>query len=384
MSDTEKMVEVKEHQSRILSLSVKNFMSIKDAFIEFDDSNVISLCGYNDSGKSAITRLLEVMFFNAYSTDQIKFITDGEDYWSGELTFSDGVVYTRSKYANGRSLWELKKGDTIIYTNKLPNGTFAAMNDNPEIIEKYLGVIEDETTGEEVNVRRNSDKLFLIGTSGGDNYKILNTILKSEVLSNASKSLNDDKNKLLKKIEEQETVKTVLTEQYEELEVAPEKHLNELDSFISDLSDNNFRLTQISAIMEECAKIHSVSVYDELDTVDTSRLMDLQAIVEYLDSSKGNLYPVLDSVEVERLKSLREIINLKNSLKVDTYAELQLVDVERMKALYELCELYNTYSGVLTALNNVKGKLSETKEKLVKLSEQYNLKVCKNCGSIVN
>ena len=224
----------------------------------------------------------------------------------------------------------------------------------------------------------------MIGTSGGDNYKILNTILKSEVLSNASKSLNDDKNKLLKKIEEQETVKTVLTEQYEELEVAPEKHLNELDSFISDLSDNNFRLTQISAIMEECDKIHSVSVYDELDTVDTSRLMDLQAIVEYLDSSKGNLYPVLDSVEVERLKSLREIINLKNSLKVDTYAELQLVDVERMKALYELCELYNTYSGVLTALNNVKGKLSETKEKLVKLSEQYNLKVCKNCGSIVN
>ena len=107
MSD--KFFQEVEHQSKIVSLKIENFMSIKEAFIEFDDSNVISLCGYNDSGKSAITRLMEVMLYNSYTTDQVRFITDEEEYWLGELTFDDGVVYTRTKYSDGKSLWELKK-----------------------------------------------------------------------------------------------------------------------------------------------------------------------------------------------------------------------------------------------------------------------------------
>ena len=52
----DKMVEKVEHQSKVVSLKIENFMSIKEGLIEFDDSNIISLCGYNDSGKSAITR----------------------------------------------------------------------------------------------------------------------------------------------------------------------------------------------------------------------------------------------------------------------------------------------------------------------------------------
>ena len=164
MMSVDKMIEQVEHQSKIVSLKIENFMSIKNGLIEFDESNIISLCGYNDSGKSAITRLMEVMLYNAYSTDQVKFITDGEDYWLGELTFSDGVVYTRRKYADGKSLWELTKGDKVLFSNKLPNGTYAAMGDTPEVIERYLGVIQDELTGEELNVRRNTDKLFLTST----------------------------------------------------------------------------------------------------------------------------------------------------------------------------------------------------------------------------
>ena len=66
MSNIDKMVEKKEHQSKIVSIKIENFMSIKNALLEFDESNIISLCGYNDSGKSAITRLLEVMFYNTY------------------------------------------------------------------------------------------------------------------------------------------------------------------------------------------------------------------------------------------------------------------------------------------------------------------------------
>ena len=137
-----KSVEVNlDHNSRILTLEIENFMSIKNAVIDFEDNNVISLCGYNDSGKSAITRLFEVLFFNYYPSDQVKFITDGEEYWKGVLTFSDGVVYTRMKFASGRSLWKMTKDDVVIFTNELPNGTYAAIEDVPDVISKYLGVL---------------------------------------------------------------------------------------------------------------------------------------------------------------------------------------------------------------------------------------------------
>ncbi len=382
MSD--KMIEQVEHQSKILSLKIENFMSIKDALIEFDGTNVISLCGYNDSGKSAITRLLEVMLYNTYSTDQVKFITDGESYWTGILTFSDGVEYTRSKYLDGKSFWELKKGNAVLFTNRLPNGTLAAMGDNPDVIMKYLGVIQDELTGEELNVRRNTDKLFLINTSGGDNYKILNTVLRSDVLSSASKSLNDDKNKLVSEISEQNTVKTVLSGQYEELEVAPKMELDSVKLFIANLEDVHTQMMRLSLILEENNRVNSISIFDELKGLDVTQLHSLQDIINTVDECNYDIYDKLNSVDLERIKALKDIITLKQSVGADMYEPLEQVDIERVKIIYELGNLFNNYSGVSKALTDITTKLNSTKEELVNLSKQHNLKVCKNCGSVVS
>lgn len=382
MSD--KMIEQVEHQSKIISLKIENFMSIKNALIEFDESNVISLCGYNDSGKSAITRLLEVMLYNTYSTDQVKFITDGESYWTGILTFSDGVEYVRSKYLDGKSFWELRKDNTVLFTNRLPNGTLAAMGDNPDVIMKYLGVIQDELTGEELNVRRNTDKLFLINTSGGDNYKILNTVLRSDVLSNASKSLNDDKNKLVSEISEQNTVKNVLSNQYGELEVAPKVELDSIKSFIANLENVQSQIMRLSLILEENNRVNSITIYDELKGVDITQLYSLQDIINTINGCNYDIYDKLDGVDLERVKALRDIITLKQSVGSDIYEPLEQVDIDRVKVIYELGTLFNTYSGVDKALTDITNKLNSTKEQLVSLSQEHNLKVCKNCGSVVS
>jgi len=379
--------ESKDHRSKIVSIHIENFMSIKEADITFDDRNIISLCGYNDSGKSATTRLLEVMLFNAYPKDQAKFITDGEDYWKGVLTFSDGVVYTRMKYADSKSFWEMKKDGKVVVTNKLPNGTFAALEGNPEIIEKYLGVLKEEVTQgkmEEINVRRNSDKLLLVQTGGGDNYKILNGVLKSEVLSQASAKLNEDKNKLSKDIDSKTTVKGVLQEQYEELEVAPEHHLDNLEEMIKVLESSNSRLSDLSNLMDSCSEYHSISIPDKVDGIDTSRLIDLHNIISSFKATKLSIYESLSAVSFDRLKELQNIIKLKKELKVDSYDELEKIDIERIKSILETCELFNTYSGVCKLMAETESKLKEAKDKLLQLSSQYNLKVCKNCGSIVD
>lgn len=379
----DKMIEKVEHQSKIVSMRVENFMSIKNALIEFDDSNIVSLCGYNDSGKSAITRLFEIMFYNTYSIDQVKFITDDEDYWLGELKFSDGVVYTRIKYLDGKSLWELKKDDTVLFTNRLPNGALAAMGDTPEVIVKYLGVIQDELTGEELNVRRNTDKLFLINTSGGDNYKILNSVLRSDVLSSASKSLNDDKNKLNSEVAEKNTVKNVLEEQLENIDVPPQDVIADIKATVTKLDDIKGKVVRVSRIMEEVETLHSISIYDSLIGVDTAQLKLLQDIFVLSQNTQIPVYNKLDSVDTERLTVLRNILELKKKLNISTYDSLEKVDVDRVKDIVSLGEVYNTYKGTEQTYSKINIKLEEIKQKLKDLSIQYNLKVCQNCGAIV-
>lgn len=379
----DKMIEKIEHQSKIVSMRIENFMSIKNALIEFDDSNIVSLCGYNDSGKSAITRLFEIMFYNTYSIDQVKFITDNEDYWLGELKFSDGVVYTRIKYLDGKSLWELKKDDTVLFTNRLPNGTLAAMGDTPEVIVKYLGVIQDELTGEELNVRRNTDKLFLINTSGGDNYKILNSVLRSDVLSSASKSLNDDKNRLNSEVSEKNTVKNVLEEQLESIDVPPQDIIENIKATVTKLDDIKGKVVRVSLIMEEVKTLHSISVFESLTGVDTSRLKLLQDILTLSQNTQIPVYNKVDSIDTERLVTLRNILELKKKLNVSTYNSLEKVDVDRVKDIVSLGEVYNTYKGTEQTYNKINIRLEEIKQKLKDLSIQYNLKVCQNCGAIV-
>ena len=77
------MEELDKH-SRLLWWSVENFMSIKEAKVEFDDTNIINFKGFNDSGKSAMLRALEVLLSNKYPTEQAKFIKDGESYFTRE------------------------------------------------------------------------------------------------------------------------------------------------------------------------------------------------------------------------------------------------------------------------------------------------------------
>ena len=379
-----KMVEKEEHGSEIVSIKIQNFMSIKDALLEFDERGIISLCGYNDSGKSAITRLFEVMFYNKYTNDQAKFITDGEEFWSCVMTFSDGVVYTREKYADGKGFYELKSGDKILFTNKLENGTFAAISDVPEVISAYLGVIKDEVTGQQVNVRRNSDELFLIETTGGQNYKMLNNILRSEVLTTATVNLNTDKNSLNSEVSEKETIRQVYEEQYNSYEVAPVEQIDEVKSFITNLEENSNRSKLVLSVINLFNQLSNISIYEELKPIDTSRLISLQSVVGLLKQTKQPIYEEVKPIDTDRLNALRKIIALRKELKVSTFDILSPIDVERTKDIRFIAEEFNKFKLYREKFESVDNALTSKKNELKELSEKYGLKICKNCGSFVD
>lgn len=384
MSENEnRMIEKEEHGSKIVSIKIQNFMSIKDAFLEFDERGIISLCGYNDSGKSAITRLFEVMFYNKYPNDQVKFITDGEDFWSCVMTFSDGVVYTREKYADGKGFYELKTSEKVLFTNKLENGTFAAMPDVPEIISTYLGVIKDEATSQQVNVRRNSDDLFLVETTGGQNYKMLNNILRSEVLTTATTNLNADKNALNSEVSEKETVRQVYEEQYSSYDVAPIEQIDEVKAFIKKLEENSNRSKLVLSVIDLFNQLSNISIYEELKPIDTSRIVSLQNVVSLLKQTKQPIYEEVKPIDTDRLNALRKIVALRKELKTSIFDALTPIDVERAKDIRHIAEEFNKFKVYRDKFIAVENALTSKKNELKDLSEKHGLKICKNCGSFV-
>ena len=369
--------------SKIKEIRLKNFMTIRDAVIPFTENNIISLCGYNDSGKSAVTRFLEVMFYNAYPSEQYKFITDNEDFWEGSLVFTDGVEIKRAKYSDGKSEFEMTLNGKVVFTNRLDNGSLAAMGDVPEKIKEYLGVIKDEYTDEQLNVRRNTDKLFLIETTGGDNYKILNSVLQSDMLSETSKRINEDKNKLNKEINNLGTKKEVLENQIINKSLLPEFVIEDTKSNLDKVVENSNKLVRLGGISTQYNYMNKIEIHDELQEVDLSKLLNLKDVIKGYNLSSVDIQPEVKKVDISRILDLKNIINGYNSLDTSIYEELEPIDVERFKLLLDIGTKTTTYLNANKGLEDLDKKLNNVRKELEELSHKHNLKICGNCGSVV-
>ena len=131
--------------SRLIKWEVFNFMSIEHGECEFDDKNIVNLKGYNDSGKSAMLRALDVLMSNMSPQKQVEFIQDDKDFFRIIAYFDDGVSILRDKYINGQSLYEMYKDGTVIFSTKVGNA-LARVSEVPEPIRNYLGLIQYDNT----------------------------------------------------------------------------------------------------------------------------------------------------------------------------------------------------------------------------------------------
>lgn len=333
----------------ITKMEIENFMSIGRAEIEFDDSNIISLCGYNDSGKSAVIRLLDIMLFFSYFREQAKFIKDGESYFKGTLHFSDGVVYEFKKLASGQSLFTLSKDDNVLFTNTT-GSSIISVSDVPKPIADYLGVLKDEVTGEKLNVRRCTDRLFLINTSGGDNYKILNVILQSDVLSETSINLNTDKNKLMSEITTGVNQMSAIKAESDTIHTASEEVLNELESSLAEFRVKKSSCEELSKIFECYKFIQNTVIPNELTSISTDRLSSLQRMGLIFKKASSVVPDELFQISSERIKALEKIKGVFSRTNTFIPTELQYIDGERLERARALCVVSNRLSKITSAV----------------------------------
>lgn len=408
--------------SKIKEIKIANVATLKNAKFVFDESGILNIKGYNDSGKSAFLQSVAMNLINLEPKVQSKFIRHGADFFRVSILFDDGVEITRDKYINGQSLYEMRKDGELVYTTK-EGRTLTKVNKVPDIIQDYLGLCMTDNGC--INYQSRRDPLFLIDTTGSQNYADLHEALKLEQVSRANSIANSDKNKAASEVTEIEAdiqskevrkaelnnVSEWLIENLERLEsIAIELEDRKEDvGVIKELSEDIEnrkvipevklvhveRYEAVSSISRIVGDIESIPVYPSVQRVDSSRLDSISSISKSVSNlEEVRVLPPISLVDTDRIMRLNSIKGYISQLKElsKTYIpDIPKVDKNNLDAISDLRQLVASQKELgecVLSLQKVKSELKSTKQtlrvKVEKAREQGHIFTkCSNCGSFI-
>lgn len=381
------MAENTSPYSRLLWWSVENFMAIEKGKCEFDEKNIINLKGYNDSGKSAMLMALKVLLTNSHPTKQVEFIQDDKDYFRILACFDDGVMILRDKYVNGQSLYEMYKDGQVIFSTKQKNGALASVKGVPEPIQQYLGLITYEDTV--LNARACFEKQIGVQTTGSENYKMFNTVLKSEEIAVASSMLNNDKNKLVADINGVENDLRANKEFINGRDKISLEMIQYLKSHDEALDSTEMQLVHLDEITKINHSLDGIVIYPEVSRIDDmSGLISILSLRDSLaDITITPEVKAIDNTEINELMTIKSLADNFASIDSVNIPELSLVGTEQLTAILGIQTLVQNLSEVKSEieeeemlLNNNATVLEELQIKLQELGVSYVR--CPSCGNL--
>lgn len=376
--------------SKIVNVEVWNFMAIEHGIVEFDERGIINLKGYNDSGKSAILRAVDVLMYNITPNKQVEFIQDDKDYFRVIMRFEDGVLILRDKYINGQSLYEMYKGNDLIFTTK-SGKTLTKVSEVPQPIQDYLGLLSFESM--RFNSRSCFEKQIGVETTGSENYKAFNTVLKSEELTSASQMINNDKNKLISDMNNLESDLTAardLSATGGKLTSEMIEYLKMRDSEVDILEKQGDNLNNIKSIT---GNLDAIRLFPKLSQIDRSRL-DSVAGISHLSSALDSIktYKPLDEVSASQLVALTELKKSSDALiSICTYPKVDTSGVsalgERLAYIDSITSLLKSLAEADSSLTELKREIEDNNAELASLEAEAkevskSLVRCPSCGKI--
>lgn len=374
---------------RITSVEVFNFMVYTHAVINFDKGNIINIKGYNSGGKSTMLKAIAVCLMNMYPKAQTKFIRHGEKYFRVVVRFEDGVAILRDKYISGQSLYEVYKDDECVFTTK-EGGRLTKVDGVPQFVQDYLGLCVVSTGCLNYQVRQ--DPLWLIETTGSENYNSLNEILKTEEISRANTLLNSDKNKLNSEITSTEAslqeVKLSLLDikdYTDELLV----NLERKEAYCKELSLKYRELKGISSIISELSALVDIPYVEKADSVRLEAISDIVSTIDTVNSMVE--YPSIGTIDVEKLNSILAVENTVSSLSKiskDVIPEVEAIDVESISMLCDIVAILSDVKKCNKGIKTLKAnntKVNNKLEKVVSEAKKQGIEFvkCTNCGTYV-
>ncbi len=372
--------------SQIKQWEVWNFMSIEHGMCAFDERNIINLKGYNDSGKSAMLTALKVCIANTNQSKQVSFIQDGKDYFRILVSFDDNVQLLRDKYTNGQSLYELYQNGECIFSTKSNTGAITRVHEVPEPIEAYLGLISYENFV--LNSRSCFETLIGVETTGSENYKMFNTVLKSEEIATASTLLNTDKNKLnheLGILDSDIQAHKRLIGDGAQITSTMVDALHMVDKVIDALETKEEKLEKLQKVENTIKGMQIQEAIPIMETKQLESITNLHNMNHKLDNLKvADIVPTIDGTQVAEVTKIHELMQACKEVvtypSIDTLEQNhQLEDLTTLMGVF--AELEKQESGIAKLEKGIEDQLGYAKQ-LTDVLEKSGVKVhhCPSCS----
>lgn len=355
---------------KITKYHIRNFQSIKDLEIELDGDGLYWIRGKNNIGKSNLLRAMSTVFTNVSNNSYKPFIRDNCTTFKIKVWFEDDWV-------------ELVRGATDYYEWVI-DGQHGRVDKTAgkvpdELVDYFNLYYEAEKTKRYLNITSSDDPLLFVSTTGGDNDRLLQIALGTEVVMGASKRAEQLKRQATS---EQKTIRTLLSEQEEQLTGMQARHdtlsdqIEQLDR-LELVLDNEYKITTLLKNQQELVTDYALLGSKLIELMQDEELIkaanleqqhhDIQVITKQLKQEQEYQTFIKTEQEVQVLTSeeLASLTNLEDSvLKINKQVEQESLYQQLLQAS-EVLELQSQGVDELDAdfaqLANIKKHLNDLK-----------------------
>lgn len=322
--------------SQLRYFKMHNFGPFADEKVEFPEGKaILHLEGYNNSGKSALLRGLDMLLFGGSKRNQVKFVRDGTDYFEIEAGFSDGVSLLMRKYAKSEGsgvYYEMWKDGERVFTTK-EGRSLTAVKNLPKPFVRYVdGLL---TKGANFNYRGPEDNLLLTNTTAAENNASLNDVLQFTAISDAVDSLNKDINRVNSEYAVAQGKFSAIDDELTEYYGVTQRRVEDLDRLLKSGEKLAPRVTEVADLTKKSGGLG-------IRVADMSRSVEL----ERLDKDAQSVLGRLEGVETSLTATVRlgEVAGLANAM--GDYRALDEATSATEGRLKSLGALTGTYKGL--------------------------------------
>lgn len=393
---------------KITKYRINNFQSIKALEIDIEGDGLYWIRGKNNIGKSNLLRAMSTVFTNVSNNSYKPYIRDNCSTFKIKVWFEDDWV-------------ELARGATDYY-EWLIDGVHGRVDKTagkvPEELEEYFNLYyEAEKTKRYLNITSSDDPLLFVSTTGGDNDRLLQIALGTEVVMGASKKAEQLKRQATA---EQKTIRTLLQEQEEQLEGMQARHdtlsdqIEQLDR-LETVLDREYSITTMLQNQQDLvtdyallgSKLIELMQEDELikaADLDTQHT-DIQVLTKQLKQERDyqTFIQTEQDIQIVTESELKEAGQYEDVIKLlATQAEqegmynqliqageildLQAQGVGELDEEFKQLQVYSTHLEELKRYEALEQELVKVDELVSKITEEYEqlreeLGECPLCGS---
>src|SRR5699024_7201499 len=354
---------------KIKKVRVKNFQSIKDLEVDFEEKGVYRFKGLNNTGKSAFLKAMTFLMRNVSNNNYKDYLRDGEDTFKVSMEDYEGNKVTLSRGAVDFYEWDI--GGIEERVNKTGGKV-------PVELQKYFNLYEEnEKTKECLNIRLPREVLLFIDTSPGDNAMMLQKALGTEEYMLAIKKV-DKQGKSIKK--EVDVLDKYMDKEVEKLDrtktelVTKQNYLSEIERYERKLRNDYDDYIKITDLVEKSEEV----AYRQRELREKKKILDGFEFYEVKES--------IDTLQVieEQINKMKKIKDLEDSLqsKKERLEDIQYEgikkDINILEKIEQAIEVGTNLATSKRRLKSKKQKLDESEKELKEFKDE--LGVCPFCG----